>query len=570
MKKLIKWLLIIFGIFLIFLVGVYFVLSSLFDTMPEIYSNSYIELNISGYIKEYEVQEALGDMFRGAPMDMQKIRQVLKMAAVDKRINGIVVHINFLQIGFARLQELQQLFDNYRRSGKPIVAYLEYGLVRDYYLATACDSIFMPPTGNLLLPGLSVEVTFYKGLLAKLGVEADFEHIGKYKNAPDVYTEETMRDAQREEIDQILDERYEDIVSVISQRRGIAPEEANRLMEEVSGFTAEEARKYSLIDGYYYPDDLPDIFKFQTEDPTRVAASTYAELSPSDVGLEKGAKVAVIYCEGTIAGGEDGSDMLMEDILGADRVIRNLKSAADSRSIKAILMRIASPGGSALASDMIWKAVMDARKKKPVYASISDLGASGGYYVAMAADTIVAQTASLVGSIGIFAGKFSMEKLYQKLDLKSVRMTRGKNAAIFSLHSKFSPSERKVVKKLINEFYVQFVTHAAECRNRSYAEIEQLASGRVWNGAECVVKGLVDTLGGMDLTLDLIKKRLGVNPSEDLKLVYYPHKRSFFEQIIKNIAIFDKNVTDVLREELFIQRYQAQPLALMPFLLMIK
>jgi protease-4 len=289
------------------------------------------------------------------------------------------------------------------------------------------------------------------------------------------------------------------------------------------------------------------------------------------VGLGKGPKVAVIYCEGTIAGGEDGSDLFLDEIMGADRVVRNLESAAKNRSIKAIILRISSPGGSALASDMIWHAIIEARQKKPVIASISDVGASGGYYIAMAADTVVAQTASLIGSIGIYAGKFSLEQLYQKLDLKTVRLTRGKNAAIFSLHSKFSPSERKVVQKLINEFYRNFVQNAAECRNKTYQDIEQLASGRVWSGREGWAYGLIDTLGGMDITLSLVKKRLALEESDDLRLVYYPGKQTFFEQIIKNIAIFDKNIAGMVRErELFFETYQAKPLALMPFQIDIK
>jgi protease-4 len=220
---------------------------------------------------------------------------------------------------------------------------------------------------------------------------------------------------------------------------------------------------------------------------------------------------------------------------------------------------------------MIWHAIKIARKKKPIVASISDIGASGGYYIAMAADTIVAQPASIVGSIGIYAGKFSMENLYKKLDLRTVRLQRGKNAALFSLHSKFSPSERKVVKKLINDFYTDFVTNVAECRNRSYQEIEQIASGRVWGGTESVSIGLVDTVGGMDLTLSIIKERLGLKESDNLRLISYPQKRTFFEQIIKNIAIFDKDVTEILRGgELFLERYQAKPLALMPYRIDIK
>lgn len=375
MKKIFIWFAAIFGIIIIALFVLYLFISSLFDTEPIVVRNSYLHMRIGGAISEYHVPDPLEDYFVGSDIDLKKIRQDLKMAAVDDRIKGIVLDISFLQTGFAKLYEIRRLIEEFRGSGKKILAYMDLGLTRDYYLATACDSIYMQPEGVLLLTGLAASVTFYKGLFDLIGVEADFEHVGKFKNAPDVYTRQSMSDPQKEVLDEILDDRFKDIITTISHNRGIPMEEVHRLIDKVSGFTTDEALKYNLIDGVKYIDELESIIIGKEEKLVKIYGLDYARLKPSSLGLERGPKIAVIYCLGTIAGGEDSTNPYFGEILGANRVIRDIKRAAKNNSIKAIILRIDSPGGVDQAAVNIWHAAQEAKQQKPVIASISDLGA---------------------------------------------------------------------------------------------------------------------------------------------------------------------------------------------------
>jgi protease-4 len=566
MKRFLIWMAVILGAFFVFIFLAYLFISSLFDTEPMVGSNSYVLMRLGGGIQEYQPPDAMEEYLRGTVIDLKKVRQSLKMAAVDDRIKGIILDVGFVQTGFAKLHEMQQLIGEYRESGKKIIACLEYGLTRDYYLATACDSIFIQPGGTLFLTGLLAEVTFYKGMFDKIGVEADFEHVGKYKNAPEVYTHQTMSDAQREVIDEILDVRYADIIKTIAQTRNISEMRVRDLMENVSGFSAEEALARGLIDGVKYLDEV-EILESQGEKKlSKIFSVEYSRLSPSSLGLEKGPAIAVIYCSGTIAGGEDTSGPYFGDIVGANRVTRNIRLAAKSKSIKAIILRINSPGGSGIASDQIWHAVAQAKKAKPVVASISDVGASGGYLISLPADSIVAQKLSLIGSIGVFAGKFNINKLYSKLGLNTVSLQRGKNASLFSLNSKFSDSERKVVRKMIEDTYKDFIQKVADSRNLTVDQIYPLAQGRVWNGEMGKELGLIDIIGGLDEAIEIAKELAEIDKRENVRLLYYPKRKSFLTQLLRTISVS----TEVLRNPLrqlrnHLQELHSVPLMIIPF-----
>jgi protease-4 len=566
MKRLIKWVAIIGGIFIILIFISYLFISALFDTEPVVNQNSYLQISLGGSIPEYDPSDAFEEYIRGTSLDLKKIRQSLKMAEVDDRIKGIVLKIGFLRTGFAKLDEIHQLIEKFRVSGKKVYAYFDYCLTRDYYLASICDSIFISPGGTLFLTGVAGEVTFYKGLLSKIGVEADFEHMGEYKNAPDMYTRQTMSDYQKEVIDNILDSRYKNLVDTIAQKRAITPDKVRYLIEEVSGFSPEEAFEHGLVDGIKYIDEVKDILKGDSKRIYQISASEYSFINPASVDLEGEERIAVIYCTGTMTGGEDGSDPVFGRTMGANRVIRDINRAAESSSVKAIILRINSPGGSSLAADKIWHAIAKAQKEKPVIASISDIGASGGYYIALGADTILAQNLSLIGSIGVFAGKFSLKNLYERIELNNVYIKRGKNSGIFSLNSKFSDSERKIVRAMIKDFYIKFVTKVAENRNRTYEEMDLVARGRVWNGLKGIDINLIDMIGGLDEAIDVAKQLAGIDVETPVHLIHYPKSRSFFNQLFSRFSAFSKfisNPVDQLEE--YLQELQMRPLFLMPF-----
>jgi protease-4 len=568
MKRLLKWVAIISGIFIILFIVAYLFISALFDTEPVVSQNSYLQINIGGTIPEYNAPDAFEEYFRGKSLDLNQIRQSMQMAMVDERIKGVVLRIGFLRTGYAKMAEIQQMIKNFRNSGKMIYAHFDYCPTRDYYLASACDSVFMSPGGNLFLTGTAAEVTFYKGALKKIGVEADFEHMGEYKNAPDMYTRQTMSEYQREVINNILDSRFNELVYTISKNRQIPSETVRYFINDISGFSPEEALEKNLIDGIKYFDEVKDLLKGDDKRISSISATEYSRIDPSAVGIEGDHRIAVIYCTGTMMSGEDGSDPYFGRTMGANRVIRDVKRAVESSSIKAIILRINSPGGSSLAADKIWHAVAEAQKEKPIIASISDVGASGGYYIALGADTILAQNLSLIGSIGVYAGKFSLENLYKKIDMNTVFMKRGKNAGIFSLNSKFSDSERIVIQRMIQDFYVKFVTKVAQNRNQSYETIDQVARGRVWHGLQGIDIDLIDMIGGLDEAVDVAKDLAGIDENQTIRLIYYPKSRSVFNQYFNLISMLSEVAQNPInRIEVYLQEFQMQPLMLMPFTL---
>jgi protease-4 len=566
MRKFLLWFGIGIGIIIIFLAAFYLILSSLLDTEPYVAKNSYLTCGLWGTIPEYTVSDALEEYLSGAVVDMAKLRRSFRMAAVDDRIKGMVLRIGFMQVGYAKLQELQQMIAEYRSSGKKIYAFLDMATTGSYFLASACDSVYLQPGGTILLTGVAAEITFYKDLLNKIGVEADFEHVGKYKSYPEPYTRQSMSGPLREVINDLLENRYRIIIAQIAENRGLPVDQVERMINEITGFTGKEALEYGLIDGLRYESELAALFKTGDREPSEISVLSYADLNPRDLGLETGARMALIYCSGSITGGEDGSDPVFGSTVGASRIVRNLESAARNSSIKAIILRIDSPGGSGIASEKIWHSVKQAARKKPVIASISDVGASGGYYIAIGADTIIAQPASLIGSIGVFIGKFSFQHLYEILGINVESVKRGENARMFTLSKTFSSSERAVVKKLIEDSYQDFVSRVAESRRQTYEQIDDISQGRVWTGDRGLALGLIDTLGGLQEAIDIARKMTGLDEQEDVNLVIYPRRKSLFGSFFRYLSVLQKDpLSRIGLIETYFRKLQLQPLTMMPY-----
>lgn len=567
MKSFLKYLLVLLSGYVILIVSVFIFIGIISDSEPLINDNSYLEMSLSGSIPEYVTPNPIEELTGVSnTLDMRKIRENFEKAAVDDRINGILLNIGFLQIGYAKVEELQKLINTYRLSGKKIYAYLELGLTRDYLVASACDSIFIPENSNLFLTGISSEVTFYKGFFDKIGVKADFVHIGEYKNAPDQYTRDQMSDTHREALNNILDQFYEFTINNISEYRNLDIGLVKNLINEKTGFTGKEALENNLIDGNAYKEDIVKLLKQQSDEPDRVNGATYAGIPISSLGIRNASRIAVINIVGTISSGNDVNDPIMGKLAGANTIAQNIKDAASSSSTKAIILRIDSPGGSAIAADIILNAIRNAAKEKPVIASISDYGASGGYYIAAGADTIISGQQSLIGSIGIFAGKFSLSGLYGKLGINSEQLKRGNNATLFSTQSLWSPSERQLMTHLLNEYYTNFVQVVASSRNSTYDDIDKIARGRVWSGYDGLKNGLSDTLGTFYDAVDAAKKMAHLADDESVRLSYYPREKDFFSELYSFVSL--KVHTLNLLSELdlgVIEQFQNHPLALMPF-----
>ena len=567
LKGFFKWLAgVIAAVALLFLIA-FITVSALTDTEPVVADNSYLYIPLSGSISEYLTPDPLAGALGRSVLDIKKIRDVLEKAQVDERVNGVVLQIEMLQTGYAKIQELRNLIQNFRQSGKPIFALLgpDMAFTKDYYVASACDSVFMPPSANLFLTGVSTEITFYKAFFKKFGVHAEFAQIGKYKNSPDVYTRSSMSKPHREVMTDILNRLYADLVATIAQSRRLSKTEVEHLINDFGGFTGREALKAGLIDRTGYLPDFVQSLGSSHKKPARLSAIDYAGVPASSLKIRNKSRIAVINCVGVIAGGSDSNNPYFGKMMGSETVVKNLEKAAKSKFIKAIILRIDSPGGSATASEAIWHAIRKAREKKPVIASVSDYGASGGYYISMAADTMIAAPNSLVGSIGIFAGKFSFKGVYDKLGLNSETIQNGKNAGLFSVMQPWSKSERKIIDRLIADFYRDFVRKAAEARQMTFEQVDGLARGHVWTGAEAVENHLFDSRGYFYNAVNAAMEMAHIDSAESVRLIYYPKEKSMLDELFNTFSIFAFNTNPLDKLRGVLQRIQNKPLALLPF-----
>jgi protease IV len=490
-------------------------------------SRSYLYLDLQGEIPEQPSSE-LGSFLERRPPSLRALVESLDRAAGDPRITAVVVRVSSLpEAGWATVQELRDGIARFRKSGKPAYAHLEVAGNKEYYLATACTRIYAVPTAILDVTGLSAEVTFLRGTLDKLGVQAQFEGVGRYKNAPNQFTETGFTEPHREQMDALLDALYGGYVSAIAQSRGKSDEEVQALVD-AGPYDGRSAKEAGLVDDLLYGDEVLE--KVHRAD--RVTPGRYTRASRG-FGLDSRPKVALVYAVGEIVSGESHTSPLGGSFAGSDTVVAALREAGEDHSVRAIVLRIDSPGGSGTASDVIWREVQKARKSKPVVVSMGDLAASGGYYIAMGSDGIVAQPGTITGSIGVFGGKFSLRGLYDKLGLSKEILTRGQHADLFTEYRPWNDEERARIRELMTAFYREFVTKAATGRKKSYEQVDEVAQGRVWTGREAMHHGLVDRLGGLDVALALAKERARIRKDQEVRLVVLPEPKGLLETFLE-------------------------------------
>src|SRR4029079_15454181 len=405
--------LIVGGVLIVFFVVGIIALALIAERLgrPSVDDNSVLVLKLSGDLPDFVPEEPMAKLL-GFPQQQSfsSIMTQLRKAKVDNRISGVMLDIAFPQLGWGQAEELRDAVKEFRSSGKPVYAYMEIGTNREYYLATSADKIFLPPPGDLYVNGLAAEAMFYKGSLDKLGVETDVIQIReKYKNAPDQYTKKEMGQGQREVINAVIGEYYGRMTNAIVESRKKNAAEIDSLIDNAP-YNATQAKEAGLIDDALYRDQVYDAFKnalgYREQDRLRtISGGQYREIPSDSLGLNNGQRVAVIYASGAINVGHSQNSPFGGQMVGSDTIVKAVNDAASDNSIKAIVLRIDSPGGSALASDLMWKAIEDAKAKKPVVVSMSDVAASGGYYISCNANKIVAEPSTITGSIGVFLGK---------------------------------------------------------------------------------------------------------------------------------------------------------------------
>ncbi len=544
---------ILFALFLVAVIGIALLMSASGNAkVPE---NAVLVLSVTGDLPDYAPEDSTAKLFGiEQKQSFSSLITQLRKAKVDERIGAVLLDINFPMIGWGKADELRDAIKDFRTSGKPVYAYMEIGTNREYYIATSAEKIFLPPSGDLYIQGFAAQAQFYRGSLDKLGIEPQFLKIGKYKNAPDQYTEKEMTEGQREVINAVLDDYYTRIVNTISETRKKTPEDVKALIDNAP-YNATQAKQQGLIDETFYKEqvytELKNRLGYKEEDKVRtVSTSEYREVAADSLGLNNGERVAVIYASGAITGGSSNRSPFGGETVGSDTMIKAINEAAEDKSIKAIVLRIDSPGGSALASDLMWYAIENAKLKKPVVVSMSDVAASGGYYIACNANKIVAEPSTVTGSIGVFMGKPVMKGFYDWIGVSNEYVLRGKNAGIFRETVKWEGDELKKMTDSINNIYfTNFVPKVAKGRGKTDEEVNTIAQGRVWTGAQAKEKGLIDEFGGLERAIEIAKGLANLPADKDVRRVNFPEPRPFFETLFSG-GIYAQTQEQKVQEEL--------------------
>jgi protease IV len=510
--------------------GLFFiVLEDISGTSVDVPGRGYLEVRLSGPVEEIVPSENLPSVLLGLkPLSMRDFWGNMRKAKVDARIQAVLIRVGALQCDWAKANEMRETILDFRRSGKKAVAFIEEAPDCDleYFVATACDRIILHPLGWMGVNGLGGYVPFFKGTLDKLGVKAEFEHVEEYKTAYNIFTEKGFTPAHREEMESYYGDIFAQYVATAAKARGKTEAEFRALIDR-GFFQGVRAKEAGLVDDSLYEDEVGGLLAKDGRPLTRVRFEDYTRVRPSSVGLETGRdKVAVVYAVGTIMTGES-----LAPVMGGSTVARWIRTAREDASVKAIVLRVDSPGGSSVGSDVIWREVALARKAKPIIVSMSDVAGSGGYWIAMGATKIVAQPQTLTGSIGVLAGKFSVDGLLAKIGVTSEKLTFGEHADVFSVFRPFTDEERRVLKDEILWTYGQFLTKAAEGRGLTRDEVNAVGRGRIWTGKQAKDLKLVDELGGLTMAIGIAKKEAGIDADEEVRLDVWPRKRTFWQAL---------------------------------------
>jgi protease-4 len=543
MKRGRKIALIIVGILLVLVLVVGLVVGLFLMSLnkePEIQNNSVLVLKVEGALPDFMNEDPLASRFFGGgdANSLASLLAQLRKAKADKRVGAVLLDVGIVGAGWAKSDEIRDAVTDFRKSGKPIYAYMEYGSDKEFYIATAAERVYVMPVGDLFINGLAAEAMFFKGSFDKLGIVWDSYQIGKYKNAPERFTRKDMSEGERETINALLDEIFNRYVAGVAEARHMSVEDVRALIDNAP-HNAQDAQKAGLIDGALYREDVEKELKKRLgykddEKLHKVSTGEYRRVSPESLGLNEGEQVAVIFASGAIQPGKsnDGS-FGGEQSIGSDTVVKALNDARDNKDVKAIVLRVDSPGGAIYPSDLIWKAVEEAKQKKPVVISMSDLAASGGYYISMGANRIVAEPLTFTGSIGIFGYKPVMSGFYDWVGVTSEYVMRGKNAGMFRETEKFNDDERKKFQSMLDRSYWnEFLPKVAQGRKFPNVEaVHEIAQGRVWTGAQGKERGLVDEFGGLDRAVEVAKDLAKIPADKGVRRVVYPAPRTFFQQI---------------------------------------
>lgn len=473
-----------------------------------------------------ELREIGGLRPRGGGLGLLEVLQTLVAAGEDTDVRGVLVELEGGLGGWSRRQALRRALVALRGAGKPVVAYAETLETSDVFLGSAASKLWIAPGGSVHLTGLRAEGLFLRGLLERLDVEADVVRVGSHKSAAETFTRASMSPEQREELERLLDDLFEELVTSVATGRDLTPARVRELVDE-GLFTTEAARAAGLVDAALYPDELEKAVRevAAAEAERLVDAAAYFAWRVADRGwlplLREPAHVAYVVASGTIRRGRGLRGIATET---QRALLRRLRE--DDR-VRGVVLRLVSPGGDALASDLLWRELSLLSREKPLVVSMGDVAASGGYYLAMAAGSVLAEAGTLTGSIGVVGGKVNLAGLYQRLGVRREALERGARAGLFSEARAFTSGERSVLRAQMEAVYETFVARVAEGRGLAPEAVERVAQGRVWSGARAHGLGLVDSLGGPLEALAEVARRAGLGAAERVLVDVHPRLPRF-------------------------------------------
>jgi protease-4 len=503
---------------------------------PSVPSSATLVLRPGGDLPEVMPDDVVGQVFGRDLNTVRGFVEALQKASRDDRVRAVLLMPSTLELPYwGKVQEMRDAVVAFRKSGKSVTAFLEYGGDREYYLASAADRVFLMPTSSLDLTGVASYEMFLRGTLDKLGAFADFVHIGEYKTAANQLTERGFTPEHREMAQSLNRDMYEQLIAAIAEGRKKSEAEIRDLLDQ-GPFIASQALEAGLVDELAYEDELDDRVPelADGDESRRIDGGNYQRIRPQSVGVRPRSRIAVLYIVGTIVSGKSGFDTVNGGVVGSDTIVEQIRKIRDDDSIRAIVVRVDSPGGSSVASDVIWrelKITRDEDPDRPLVTSMSDLAASGGYYVAMPSEAIVAQPGTLTGSIGIFGGKIVIGGTMGKAGVTTEMVKSGANADIYSPFAPFTPAQRVKVETFMQGFYQNFIGKVAESRKSTPEAIHRVAQGRVWTGRQALAHGLVDALGGLDTAVALAKEKAKIPAGEDVQLVVYPERRGLLDAL---------------------------------------
>ena len=497
--------------------------------------NTVLKINLDGDIKERSIKNPFGEIDLGPFMPkgtvgIGDIIESLKFAKDDKNIKGIYLEISNPVAGFATLEEVRNALLDFKKSGKFIYSYSEGYSQKAYYIATTADKLYLNPEGGLEIKGLSTQMMFFKNMLEKTGVEVQIFRHGKFKSAIEPFMLDKMSEANRAQVETYLGSLWNHMVDGMGKSRGLTPKEINNMADNLSIRNPQDAVKYKLIDELKYEDEVFSTIKKnihigETDKINFVSLTDYTEAN-SSTKISKD-KIAVVYAVGEIESGE-GDD----EKIGSERIAKAIRDARLDKNVKAIVLRVNSPGGSALASDVIWRETVLAQKAKPFIVSMGDVAASGGYYISCAADRIFAQPNTITGSIGVFGMIPNAQKaLSEKLGITIDTVNTNKHSDVGTILRAASADEHDYIQQSVEHIYDVFITKVAAGRKTTKNNIDSIGQGRVWSGADAIKINLVDELGGINDAIAYAAKQAKVS---DYKLLELPKQKDPLQELLGN------------------------------------